>query len=65
MTGVGGTEVTRFTSNADGTFKVSLQPGTYLLVPEQNGIPRMTQQQITVSQNQFITVNIQFDSGLR
>ena len=59
-------EITRFTSNKDGTFKVSLDAGTYLLVPISSGTyPRGSQETVIVERNKFTTITINFDSGIR
>ncbi len=62
----GSTVVTEFKSDASGAFKVSLAPGTYLLVPEQGKVfPRAATQEVVVAQNAFTHVTIQYDSGMR
>lgn len=62
----GSTVVTEFKSDASGAFKVSLAPGTYLLVPEQGKVfPRAGTQEVVVAQNAFTHVTIQYDSGMR
>ena len=58
--------VTQFTTDAQGSFKVGLKPGTYLLVPESPGVmPRAGEQTVTVTAGQFTQVNIVYDSGIR
>lgn len=62
----GSTVVTEFTSDASGAFKVSLAPGTYMLVPEQGKVfPRAGTQEVAVAHNVFTHVTIQYDSGMR
>lgn len=62
----GQNEITRFTSKADGTFKVTLNPGNYLLVPVNAGpLPRGSQQSATVEKNKFTQINLIYDSGIR
>ncbi len=62
----GQSEVSRFTTNTDGTFKTDLKPGTYLLVPTSGSVyPRGIPQTVIVSANAYAQVNILFDSGIR
>jgi hypothetical protein len=63
----GQTEVTRFTTMANGQFKVKLNPGAYLLVSANSSesYPRGTSQQVVVQKNKFTQVTITFDSGMR
>lgn len=59
-------EITRFTSQTDGTFSLSLNPGTYLLVPQSaNVYPRGIAQVVTVEKNKFTTIIISYDTGIR
>ncbi len=59
-------ELTRFTSDANGKFKVSLSPGAYLLVPiSSNVYPRGESQAVMVAANKFTEITISFDSGIR
>jgi hypothetical protein len=60
-------EVTRFTADADGRFRVPLYPGTYLLVPISgaNGFPHAAEQTVEVNQGVFTEVAISFDTGIR
>lgn len=63
-----GTEVTRFVSGADGSFKVQLRPGRYTLVGTshgQGGLPRPIPVNVVVPAGSFATVNVEFDSGIR
>ena len=61
-----GREVTSFTSDSDGRFRVTLEPGTYTLQPENgNPFPQADSQTVTVEAGQFTQVTIQFDSGIR
>lgn len=62
----GQTEITRFTSQANGTFKQALKPGTYLLVPVSAQVyPRGLQQTVAVSENTYTQVTITYDTGIR
>ena len=59
-------EITRFTSQTDGTFKQALKPGTYLLVPVSVQVyPRGVQQTVIANTNIFSQVTITYDSGIR
>jgi hypothetical protein len=59
-------EISRFTSQADGSFSVNLPPGTYLLVPISTAVyPRGLEQTVIVEKNKYTDVTISFDSGIR
>ena len=61
-------EVTRFTSGADGRFKVNLRPGTYGLTGLPIGsspMPRPMATSVTVTQGSYAAVNVEYDSGIR
>jgi len=63
-----GTEVTRFHSGADGRFKMDLAPGTYTLVGLTVGssfLPRPIPTSVTVTQGTYVSVNVEYDSGIR
>jgi len=61
-----GHTVTEFHSGADGRFRISLEPGTYVLRPESPGsLPRAPKQTVTVLENEFTQVRITYDSGIR
>jgi len=58
--------VTQFTTDAQGTFKIGLKPGAYILVPESpNVMPSAGEQAVTVQAGLFTQVNISYDSGIR
>jgi hypothetical protein len=58
--------VTQFQSDADGHFRVFLEPGTYILRPESPGsLPRADEQTVTVTDKNFTQVRITYDSGIR
>ena len=57
--------VTTFRSASDGSFKVSLQPGTYTLTSTQSGLPILKPLDVTVKPHSFTTVTVEFDSGIR
>ena len=56
----------RLTSGEDGTFRVDLPPGDYVVVPE-NGDPFPIAQpvDVTVVAGQYVPVEINYDSGSR
>ena len=59
-------EISSFSSDKDGKFKVKLAPGTYVLVPVRNNTyPQASSQKVIVESNKFTQVNISFDSGIR
>lgn len=63
-----GNKVTQFTTEADGTFKVNLASGDYILHPEppdDTGLPYGTEQAFTVNQGQFTQLLVTYDSGIR
>ena len=53
-------------SGADGSYRVALAPGRYVLQPV-NGtpLPIAQSQEFTVSAGQFTTVRVDYDSGIR
>jgi carboxypeptidase family protein len=61
-----GNEVTRFTSDAQGNFRVALPPGRYVLRPESAGrYPRASTQSVVIAPHRFSQVDIVYDSGRR
>lgn len=59
-------EITTFTSDAEGNFKVSLAPGNYLLVPVSNDRSAFGKPQpLAVKEGEFISVTIAYDTGIR
>jgi hypothetical protein len=63
-----GNKVNRFTTEADGTFRVNLAPGDYILHPESPGdmgLPYGTEQAFTVVPGQFAQLLVMYDSGIR
>ncbi len=60
--------VTQFQANAQGNFKIELEPGTYTIDPQSpmdNVLPRANPQDVTVVSGTFTIVNIQYDSEIR
>lgn len=63
-----GQEVTRFSSDENGNFRVNLEPGDYVLRPEPpNGAfsPRGRDQPFSVLAGQFTKLMVTYDSGMR
>jgi len=57
---------TNFKSSEDGTFKVDLLPGEYLIKNANTAIlPRMSDYEVTVSANKYTELKLEFDSGIR
>jgi len=53
-------------TDANGHFKISLAPGTYILHPESpNGMPHATERTFTVSAGKLTPLTIHYDSGIR
>jgi hypothetical protein len=58
--------LTTFKSDVDGSFRVALPPGTYVLRPQSPGpYPRASEQTVVVKPNTFTQVNIVYDTGIR
>jgi hypothetical protein len=62
----GGKVVAETRSAADGSFRVALPPGDYILEPV-NGdpLPVAQPQEFTVAAGRFTTVRVNYDSGIR
>lgn len=61
-----GTLVTQVQAGSDGTFKVTLAPGEYVISQAGGKIyPRLSPVNVTVKANQYTSVNLQLDSGIR
>ena len=63
-----GQKVTEFTTDADGKFRINLNPGDYVLHPESpNGaaLPVGQEQSFTVIAGQFTQLSVSYDSGIR
>ncbi|MCL4378107.1 MAG: hypothetical protein M1409_06980 [Actinobacteria bacterium] len=60
-------EITKFSSNDDGVFKVYLKPGSYILEPQKStsSFPIAKPLKVEVKEDQFTEVNISFDTGIR
>ena len=60
-----GRQHTVFRSDGHGRFQLALAPGTYTLAPETQGIAYAEQQTVEVLPDQFVSVTISYDSGIR
>jgi hypothetical protein len=63
-----GREVTSIETASDGAFRATLLPGTYLLHPTNASgasLPAAEDLSVNVQKDQFVTVKIIFDSGVR
>lgn len=60
-------EITRFTADEDGMFRVPLAAGSYHLVPlpGENGFPFADEQVVEVTEDSFTEVQIPYDTGIR
>ncbi len=57
-----------FTTDEEGRFRVALAPGEYYIdprPPDSGGPPTGIPQTITVPQNRFARISIEYDSGIR
>jgi hypothetical protein len=57
--------VTTLRSGADGSFRVTLRPGTYTITSAKTGPPTLAPFDVTVKPHAFTTVTVMFDSGIR
>ena len=59
-------QVTQFQIDVMGYFKISLEPGTYILHPEpEDPLPSASDQAIVVNDGQFTQISIDYDMGIR
>lgn len=61
-------QVTSFQTDAEGHFQIALEPGDYTLQPESppnTPYPRAEQVNVSISEGEFVQVDILFDSGIR
>jgi hypothetical protein len=62
----GGNVVSETMSAADGSYKVALAPGSYVLEPVAGSpLPTAQPQAFTVVAHSFTTVDVSYDSGIR
>ncbi len=58
--------ITTFKSGVDGTFRVRLDPGTYLLTSGTSGrLPSLSPETVVVKANEYTHIDLTFDSGIR
>ena len=61
-----GRKVTRFQTDSNGYFHIALKAGEYVMHPESPAImPYAADQSFTVQADQFATLDIVYDSGIR
>ena len=61
-----GSEVTKVQTDTEGRFKISLEPGEYILHPESpNVMPFAGEQNFTVAAGRFTQIIVTYDSGIR
>ena len=61
-----GERIVQVQTEADGTFKIPLPPGEYILHPESpNAMPFAQEQPFTVEAGRFTPLIVQYDSGIR
>jgi hypothetical protein len=62
----GGSFVSRVRSGEDGSFRVGLKPGGYVLSPESGDpFPRAEPQDVQVLSGVYAEVSVSFDTGIR
>lgn len=65
---VGDKTVATVASGADGRFQIKLPPGEYVLVPSSSHPveqPRLSELPILVTAGEYVTLIIEYDSGIR
>jgi hypothetical protein len=61
-----GREIAKVQTDAEGRFKIQLEPGEYILHPESpNVMPFAAEQIFTVASGKFTQVVVNYDSGIR
>ena len=61
-----GERIVQIQTGKDGTFKIPLAPGNYILHPESpNVMPFAQELPFTVEAGRFTQVNVNYDSGIR
>jgi hypothetical protein len=62
-----GQKIVQVEADEDGSFKIPLEPGNYILVPESKGfmVPFASQQPFTVTEGNYTQLTIAYDSGIR
>jgi len=63
---INGQKVVSFQTGVDGSFRLALVPGNYILRPESpGGMPHAEEQPLSILANQYTRVTISYDSGIR
>ena len=63
---VNGQKVVSFQTGVDGSFRLALAPGDYILRPESpGGMPCAEEQLFSVHANQYTRLIVSYDSGIR
>jgi len=61
-----GEKVVQIETDEEGKFKITLEPGSYVLVPESTDmIPFASEQPFTVAEGKYTQLTVAFDSGIR
>src|SRR5215207_181791 len=61
-----GEKIVQIETDEDGKFKIPLEPGSYVLVPESiDMIPFASEQPFTVAEGKYTQLTVAFDSGIR
>ncbi len=61
-----GEKIVQIETDEDGKFKIPLEPGSYILVPESTDmLPFASEQPFTVVKGEYTQLTIAFDSGIR
>lgn len=61
-----GARVATFSTAADGTYSVALEPGTYVIeLDASTFLPSMSPATVTVAEGTYVTLNLSLDSGIR
>ena len=62
-----GKKIVQIEADKNGQFKIPLEPGNYILVPESKGlmVPFASQQPFTVEEGKYTQLTIAYDSGIR
>jgi hypothetical protein len=59
-------EVARTSAAADGTFRIALPPGDYVVVPQPgNPFPQARPLDVSVVPGSFVDVEVNYDTGIR
>ncbi len=61
-----GERIVQVQTGEDGTFRIPLRPGEYILHPESpNAMPFAQEQPFTVEEGRFTQMTVSYDSGIR